>query len=110
MTGKLELAFPALPRKRRMLELTKLPLLLTIEHLSYRLGPDVTQFVFREDKVVTGVDIAVVLHDPGMPTLTRIDAYSGGLTHPVGQDAVEGLHIELAYIPAHPFVEDGTKE
>lgn len=63
----------------------------------------------RFDEVVAGVQVAVVFQGQGVAAGGLEDAQAG-LAHPVCQGCVEGLHEDLANIPAHPLIEDGDQE
>lgn len=47
----------------------KLLLTFTVKHFYQSIGPDVSQFILRKNKMVAGIDIAVPLHDSGMAAM-----------------------------------------
>ena len=94
-----------------LLDVAKGCLLGTIHHLHQMLFHKVSQFVLREDKVVTGIDIAVPLHDGCMATGTGHGADAWRYTTPVGKGGIKELDKHFAHIAVrHPFVENRAKE
>lgn len=69
---------------------------------------NVSEFIFREDEVVAGVKVAVVLEDTGMAAGSGQGADSGLSSHPVSEGGVEKLDEDFSDIFFHPFVEDFT--
>ncbi len=70
---------------------------------------DVPEQVGRLDEVVAGVHVAVVLHRQGLAAGALEDAQAG-LADPAAERGIKGVDEDLAYIPAHPLVEDGDQE
>lgn len=60
--------------------------------------------------MVTGIHIAIMLHDRCMTTFLGIDTNTWFCTQPTGKGGIEELHKDLADIALHPFIEDGTHE
>ena len=83
IAGKQVLALPALPRQRSVFGSSEVLLLLSIHHFDKTLLPDISEFVFRKDKMVTGKDIAIVFHHSGMTASTGHSADSGLFPQPV---------------------------
>ena len=57
-----------------MLETAKFLLFFTVEHIYQRLVFDITQFIFRENKVIARIDISIVFHYSCMSAFFRIGA------------------------------------
>ena len=72
---------------------------------------DVAQQIVGFDKVVAGVEVAVVLDGQARAAGLVEDAHARRIhAQPVAQRRLEGLHVDLADIVAHPFVEDDAEE
>lgn len=110
MTGKFHIALLALAGKRGVFQATECLLLFSIKHVYQGFIQDISQFIFRENKVVAGEYIAIMFHHSGMTALLGIGADAWLYTYPVGQCAVEDFHKDFTYIMANPIIEDGTEE
>ena len=72
---------------------------------------DVAQKVLGLDKMVAGVEIAVVLQGESMPAGGIEDAHAGGgQAQPVSHGRLKGLDEYPAHIIADPFVKNGAQE
>ena len=60
--------------------------------------------------MVARINVSVEFHYTGMSASLCHRAYTGLLTHPVGQGRIEYLHIVFADIFFHPFVKESTEE
>ncbi len=110
MAGEADVAVEAVLRQRVELVPAELALGGRRDQLGHRRLGDVAELVALLDEVVARVDVAVVLHRQ-RPTAGRLeDAQPAGLAVPVGQRDVEHLDIDLADVPADPFVEDRVEE
>lgn len=110
MTSLKPLAFTTLAGKRLLLQAREAILLSPIKHLRQAVCADIAQLVLREDEVVAGIHIAIMLHDRCMTTFLSIDTNTRLCTQPAGKGGIEELHKDLAHITLHPFIEDDTHE
>lgn len=100
----------ALTRQTIVLGPAELLLAFAIHHLHERLRVDVPQLVLGEDEVVAGIYVTVKLHYTSMPAGLGQGTDAGLFANPVGQCGVEQLYVILAYVVAHPFIEDGAQK
>lgn len=110
MTGKLHVTLLALAGKRTVFQTAELLLLLTIKHVDERMVTDIAQLILRINKVVAGINIAIVLHHSRMTAFLGISTDAGRNTHPVCQCAVENLNEDFAHILPNPFIENCTEK
>ena len=71
---------------------------------------DIAQLILRKNKVVAGINIAIVLHHSRMTAFLGISTDAGRNTHPVCQRAVENLNEDFAHILPYPLIENCTEK
>src|SRR5438874_12419653 len=71
---------------------------------------NIAQQIFRLDKVVTGVEIAVMLKCQGIATCLRKNAQRWWCSIPGSQCRIEHLHKDGADIMPHPLIENGDQK
>src|SRR5690348_3734135 len=106
VAGKAHVAFAAVARKGIALIEAELHLLRRGDHRCQRILHDVAEPVFRIDKVIARVEIAIVLHGHGGAARFAEDAETGGNAKPCFESDVENLDVITSYVIAHPFVEN----
>ena len=79
-------------------------------HGRERLGTDIAKPILWVDKVVAGIDIAIMLHHPGMSATAGHRADAWRYTHPIGQGGIEELDEVASHVVPHPLVEDSAVE
>ena len=89
---------------------SELVLTFAMHHFYKCLAVYVSQFIFREYKVVARINVSVAFHYTGMSASLCHRAYTGLLTHPVGQGIIEYLHIVFADIFCHPLNKESTEK
>lgn len=105
IAGKQELTIFALGRQGIEFILAKTQLPLTIHHLYQRMSIDISQLIFRKDKMIARIHITIEFHDScmsaglGQRTDTRLTS------HPVCQCSIEKLYKILSHILADPFIK-----
>ena len=100
VAGKQVVALFALGGQTVALVLSKGNLAGAVHHLDERVGVDVAQFVFGEDKVIAAVYIAVKFHYAGVAAGLGHRADTRYYSGPVGEGGVEQLYEVLAHIVA----------
>src|ERR1700733_5867206 len=107
---KSNIALTAIPGKSGLLGLTKIMLLLRLDHCSKRSLHDVAEPVLRIDEMIAGIQIAAMLHCQCRPA--RATKYTQARLHPRPhlQADIEELYKIPAHILPHPFVEDRTEK
>ena len=83
IAGEQVLALPALPRQRIVFGSSEVLLLLSIHHFHKTLLPNISEFVFRKNEMITGKDISIVFHHSGVTAITGQSADSGLFPQPV---------------------------
>ena len=81
-----------------------------LHHFRDAVLADVAQQVLGVNKVITGIEVAVVLEDGVLAAGLAIDAEPRGDAAPAGERGVEEVDVVLADIAPDPFVEDVTHE
>ena len=95
-------------RKGFFLQPTESGLFLAVHHLRKSIGMDITQAVLGEDKVITAVHIAIMLHNDCMAAFLGIHTNSRRYAHLTGQSGIKDIHECFPYIVLYPFVENGA--
>lgn len=95
---------------KRHLHVAEAVLHVAESHGGNRLLMDIAQLVFRENKVVASIQVAVALQSQGIATVAGQGAYARLHPAPVGEGGVKELHEIFSDVALPPFVEDGTGE
>ena len=110
VAGKEKVTFTALAWKGSHFRISEILLDAAVHHLGQGVGADVPQLVLREDKVVTHIDIPVVLHHSCVTAGACHSADSRLLPHPVCESGIEKLDVIPPHVIAHPLVKNGAEE
>jgi len=111
MTGEAHITVLAVERQRVALIGPELALLRRGHQLQHMFLTDVAQQIVGLDKMITGVEIAIVLHGQRVAAGFIENANPrGGHLQPVGQGRLKGLDKHPAHVMHHPFIEDGAEE
>lgn len=108
VAGKEIFAHTALRRQFLKFVIAEFLLSVAVHHFYQGVGSDIAKFVLRENEMVAGIDIAVILHHSCMSASLCHTAYSGLLSDPVGQSGIKNLNKIPPYIIAHPFIKNGA--
>ena len=110
VAGKQVVALLALTGQGVELHGSKLILAVGVEHLRECGLVDVAQLIFRKHKMVATINVAIIFHNGCMTATARHGTYAWLMAHPIAEGGIEDLHKHLAYVVAHPFVENCTEE
>ena len=105
IAGKKKLAFLTLTWQSIVFVGSEFQLTFRIHHRSKRFVIDISEFVFRKNKVVARIHIAIELHHTCMSAMFGQRTHTGLNAHPVGKCRVEHLNVEFPHIFFDPLVE-----
>ena len=103
---KTDLTLPAVTRQGIAFVLAKFALLVRSDQFNHGCIFDIAQKIIGLHKVITGIQVASVLHGQGVAAGRGKDTQGGWRADPRGQRHVKNLDKYLAHIPPDPFVKD----
>lgn len=98
----------ALSGQRVALVLSEFLLLGAVHHFKDSLSSDIPKPILRENKVIAGIEVSIVLYDGSMATCTRHRAYTRFNTDRIRECGVEKLNKNTSDVITNPLIKNST--
>src|SRR4029077_9074083 len=103
-------ALPAVARQTRPFFLSEVALPWILDHFREGLLVDIADLVFRQNVMIAGIKIAVVLDDRHIAAGLAVDTKRVLHSQERSHGFVEELDENLSHVLPHPLIEDRAKK